>query len=103
MTVRWGAVAQRGNPMRSHALLVMCTWEISARAVTPTNIEMAIVPMMTSVFWALRAFGGLKAGTPLAIASTPVSAVHPDEKARSVRKISARPPREPYPDVTFTP
>ena len=48
-------------------------------------------PISASVVAALRLFGGLNAGTPLAIASTPVSAVHPDANARSAKKSSARP------------
>jgi len=48
-------------------------------------------PMSASVVAALRLFGGLNAGTPLAIASTPVRAVHPEAKARSTKKTSARP------------
>ena len=42
----------------------------------------AIQPMVID---ALRDSGGLKAGTPFEIASTPVSAVQPEEKARSTR------------------
>ena len=43
-------------------------------------------------------FGLRKAGTPLEIASTPVSAAQPDEKARASRKISANVVIEsPYP------
>ncbi len=38
---------------------------------------------------ALRDFGLRNAGTPFEIASTPVSAADPDEKARASRKISA--------------
>ena len=34
---------------------------------------------------ALRLFGGLNAGTPLEIASTPVSAAQPEENVRSSR------------------
>ena len=74
---------------------VMCTLEISASAVMPTNIDTAITPIATSVIWAFLAFGGRNAGTPLAIASTPVSAVQPEENARSVKNISARKPSEP--------
>ena len=47
------------------------------------NIAMAIVPMIASVSAALRACGWRNAGTPFEIASTPVSAVAPDENARS--------------------
>ena len=39
--------------------------------------------MMLNVLAALRLFGGLKFGTPLETASTPVSAVQPWENARS--------------------
>ena len=38
--------------------------------------------MMARVFAALRALGGRNAGTPLLIASTPVSAVQPEANAR---------------------
>ena len=40
---------------------------------------------------AFFAFGFLKAGTPLEIASTPVSAAEPDENARSSRNTSRMP------------
>ncbi len=73
----------------------MCTFAIRASAVMPANIVTAIAPIATSVIWAFVAFGGLNAGTPLAIASTPVSAVQPDENARSTKKISAKKPSEP--------
>ena len=47
-------------------------------------------PSMASVVAALRLFGTRKAGTPLLIASTPVSAAQPEEKARRRRKPPAR-------------
>jgi hypothetical protein len=50
--------------------------------------------MMTSVFAAFFAFGLRKAGTPLLIASTPVSAVQPDANARMARMTSAMPAYE---------
>ncbi len=40
-------------------------------------------------------FGGRNAGTPLLIASTPVSAVHPEENALSSTKMSASPVKVP--------
>ena len=40
-------------------------------------------------------FGLRNAGTPLLIASTPVSAVQPEENARSSRNISASPANVP--------
>jgi hypothetical protein len=51
-------------------------------------IVTAIRPSSRSVVAALRDFGLRKAGTPFEIASTPVSAAHPDENARASRKIS---------------
>ena len=47
----------------------------------PRNIVIAMAPMIASVVAALCACGRLNAGTPLEIASTPVSAVAPDENA----------------------
>ena len=47
----------------------------------------AIVPMIASVVAAFFACGRLNAGTPLEIASTPVSAVAPCENALSNAKI----------------
>jgi hypothetical protein len=73
----------------------MCTFAINASAVSPLNIETAIAPMANSVICALRALGGRNAGTPFAIASTPVSAVQPEENARNVKKVSAKKPSEP--------
>ncbi len=69
----------------------------------PANMLVAITPIISRVTWALRALGGRRAGTPLAIASTPVSAVQPDENARSATKPSASKPSEPYPGCTRTP
>ncbi len=54
-----------------------------ARKLIPRNIDTAIVPMMARVVAAFRAWGRRKAGTPLEMASTPVSAVDPEEKAWS--------------------
>ena len=48
-------------------------------------------PSISSVVAALRDFGLRKAGTPLLIASTPVSAAHPEEKARASRNTIAKP------------
>jgi hypothetical protein len=55
----------------------------TARYETPTKSEIAIVPRTASVIAAFRPCGRRNALTPFAIASTPVSAVEPDEKARS--------------------
>ena len=58
---------------------------------TPANIATAMPPSRASVVAAFLLLGLRNAGTPLLIASTPVSAVQPEENARSSRKISARP------------
>jgi hypothetical protein len=78
--------------MRSAGLSPMWTWAIMARAVMPANIVVASSPMISSVPAALALLGGRKAGTPLDTASTPVSAVQPEAKARSTRKTVNRPP-----------
>src|SRR6185436_3191912 len=54
-----------------------------ASSVIPMNIVIARTAIATSVAAALRLSGGLNAGTPFETASTPVSAVHPFEKAVS--------------------
>jgi hypothetical protein len=54
-------------------------------------IVTAMVPSSSSVVAAFFDLGFLNAGTPLLIASTPVSAAQPDEKARSSRKAPASP------------
>ncbi len=57
----------------------------------PTSMVTATTPSSSSVVAALRLFGGLNAGTPLEIASTPVSAAQPEENARSSRNTNAKP------------
>ena len=59
------------------------------------NSVMEIPPSISSVVAALRDLGLRKAGTPLLIASTPVSAAHPEEKARATRNTSAKPDQLP--------
>ena len=56
------------------------------------SIVIEIVPMSSSVVAAFLLLGFLKAGTPFEMASTPVSAAQPEEKARSRRKAMARLP-----------
>src|SRR6478735_4019721 len=55
----------------------------TARYDTPRKRTMAMDAIVSSVFAALDAWGFLKAVTPFAIASTPVSALEPEAKARS--------------------
>lgn len=62
-----------------------------ASTVIPKNMVTESPPMIASVMAALRLFGLAKAGTPLLTASTPVSAVQPEAKARRARKTSAIP------------
>ena len=50
----------------------------------------ATTPSSSSVVAALRLFGGLNAGTPLEMASTPVSAAQPEENVRSSRNANAK-------------
>ncbi len=60
---------------------------------TPTNIVIASMPSSNRVVAAFLLLGFLNAGTPLLIASTPVSAVQPEENARSTRNTVAAPPK----------
>src|ERR1700751_826953 len=66
-------------------------WTCTARYETPRNIAIAIVPRTASVFAAFFPCGWRKALTPLAIASTPVRAVDPDENARRTTKTVTAP------------
>ena len=58
------------------------SWVIT---VMPRNMVTAIAPMIASVDAAFLACGRRNAGTPSAMASTPVSAVAPEENARNSR------------------
>jgi hypothetical protein len=60
-----------------------------ARVTIPMIIVIATAPSSSSVVAALRLFGGLNAGTPLEMASTPVRAAHPDENVRRIRNANA--------------
>src|SRR5436853_4547663 len=66
-------------------------WTSTARYETPRNIAFAIAPSTPNVFAAFSPCGCRKAFTPFAIASTPVNAVEPDEKARSSTKTPIAP------------
>src|SRR6202040_1568488 len=57
----------------------------------PINRLTAIVPSISNVVAALRDLGFRNAGTPLLIASTPVSAAQPDENDRATRNSNAKP------------
>ena len=62
---------------------------------TLSIIVIAIAPSISKVVAALRLLGRRNAGTPLEIASTPVSAAQPEENARASRNISANVVSEP--------
>jgi hypothetical protein len=65
--------------------------ERTARYETPTNIVIATIASAPSVRAAFFACGCLKALTPFAIASTPVSALAPEANALSTRKMPSAP------------
>ena len=56
-----------------------------ATIVSPMKMMARRIDIAVIVFAAFLASGGLNAGTPLAIASTPVSATEPEAKALSRR------------------
>src|SRR3954471_19737101 len=58
-----------------------------ARTVMPTNMQIAIAAIATSVADAFLASGGRNAGTPFDTASTPVIAVQPFANAVSRRNV----------------
>jgi len=57
------------------------------------SMHTEMVPMSSRVAAALALLGLRKAGTPLEMASTPVSAAQPEEKARSRMNVAAMPVR----------
>ncbi len=71
----------------------MRTLVAMASAMMPQNMVTASRPIIASVVAAFFDLGLRKAGTPLEIASTPVRAAQPEEKARRRRKTSAKPAR----------
>ena len=56
----------------------------------------AMVPSSSSVVAAFLLFGFWKAGTPLEMASTPVSAAQPEENVRASRTTMAKPVKAAY-------
>jgi hypothetical protein len=61
------------------------TAKFTARNVIPTNSTASRTAITSRVVAAFFASGGWNAGTPVAIASVPVSATAPDAKARRMR------------------
>src|SRR3954469_1194106 len=88
MTV--GVCEPAGRP-RSVGSGAVWTWLMIANAVIARNMLTAMPPSRASVVAAFLLLGFWKAGTPLLIASTPVSAVQPEANDRRKRKASARP------------
>ena len=64
-----------------------------ARWMMLSSMRAAMEPRRSRVVAALRDLGRWKLGTPLLMASTPVRAAQPEEKARRMRKAPARPAR----------
>jgi len=64
----------------------------SASAVIPPKSEIASAPMISRVVAAFLLLGFWKAGTPLLMASTPVSAVQPEANARKASSTVKMPP-----------
>ena len=62
----------------------------------PMSMETAIPPSIAKVVAAFFDFGSRKDGTPLEMASTPVSAAQPEEKVRAMRMTKAIPTRPVY-------
>ena len=92
MTVRCGSVSQFGEALEVAGVLDVLDVGRAAPARSRRRTSSAAMPPISaSVVAAFRLFGGLNAGTPLAIASTPVSAVQPEANARSAKNSSARP------------
>ena len=81
--------------MRSSGFSATFTPSLMARKVTPLNIVMEMIPIIPSVVAAFLDLGLRKAGTPLEMASTPVSAVQPEAKARRARKMTPAAPSSP--------
>ena len=69
----------------------------------PMNSVTAMTPSNSRVVAALRDLGFRNAGTPLLIASTPVSAAQPDENARATRNTSANPTTSPCSECIWKP
>ena len=93
-------VERRARPRPACAVIWLITVSCSvgsgttpiwrARKLIPRKIVAKKRPIRISTSPALRASGGLKAGTPFETASVPVSATEPDAKARRMRSMPKR-------------
>ena len=88
------AAEHRGAQLRHHRRLCSLGYGPRwwARICTPMNSVPRMTPIHTSVVAAFFDSGRRNAGTPLEIASTPVSATAPDEKPFSRMKMPSVPP-----------
>src|SRR3954463_16649743 len=93
-------VTPLGTPTYWSLFSATWTWLMMANAVTAMNMLTAIAPSSDNVVAAFLLLGFWNDGTPLLIASTPVSAVQPEANARSSRKASAKPMKG---SAAFTP
>ena len=87
--------APSGSPIKFSFLSVTLTPVFNARSVIAIKRETEIIPNSVKVFAAFSLFGLRNAGTPFEIASTPVSALHPDENALANKNTSAIPAIDP--------
>ena len=83
MTVFCGSPS--GRPIRSSLFSATLTSVVRASQVIEANIVIEMTPSSSRVVAAFFDFGFWKAGTPLLMASTPVSAVVPEVNARATR------------------
>src|SRR5437867_3345413 len=70
---------------------VGATFSLAVRYESPRNITPRVEPIHIKVVRAFFHSGRLKAGTPLEIASTPVTAAPPEANALRIKKMLAAP------------
>ena len=87
IAVPTGPLPKIARPTSEMTVLVSLgvTCSFIARNESPRNITPSRLPIHISVVRAFSHSGGLKAGTPLEIASTPVTAAPPDANACRIR------------------
>ena len=93
ITVFW--VAPSGIPIRSSVCSATRTSVSRASQVMDANMVIEMTPSRSNVVAAFFDLGCWNAGTPLLIASTPVSAVVPEVNARATRYARASPVKLP--------
>ena len=92
----WMRTKRAPSPKTSRAICDRTVCSSCGSGMIPMLLAMKLIPRKraakmaaahTSVIRAFRHSGGLKAGTPSEIASTPVSAAAPELNARAMRKM----------------